>query len=163
MYTSSPWYDVMQVCLNGHMITSAAQSRPERRQRFCKDCGEKTIDACSVCNTNIRGLYHAGGRYLSASPRIPKYCIECGAAYPWQTAALENLNEIWRESDLSQQDLDELTRTLPDVLRDTPRTESASLKMKRIMGKLGKPVYDIAIKVVTDVASETAKKTLGLG
>jgi hypothetical protein len=31
------------------------------------------------------------------------------------------------------------------------------------MGKLGKPLYDISIKVVTDIASETAKKTIGLG
>jgi hypothetical protein len=49
----------------------------------------------------------------------------------------------------------------PDVLRDTPKTESATLKMKRLLGKMRKPLYDVAMKVVTDVASETAKKTLG--
>jgi len=51
---------------------------------------------------------------------------------------------------------------LPDVVRNTAKPESASLRLKRILGKLGKPLYDIAIKVTTDVASETAKKTLGL-
>jgi hypothetical protein len=37
------------------------------------------------------------------------------------------------------------------------------VKLKRIMSKLGKPVYDISIKVVSDMASKTAKKTIGLG
>jgi hypothetical protein len=82
--------------------------------------------------------------------------------YPWQAAAIENLREILLESELGSQDLDDLEKTLPDVVRDTPRTESASLKTKRILEKIAKPLYDVAIKVVTDVASETAKKTLGL-
>jgi hypothetical protein len=42
------------------------------------------------------------------------------------------------------------------------RQRARSLKLKRVIGKLGKPLYDISIKVITDIASETAKKTLGL-
>jgi hypothetical protein len=93
---------------------------------------------------------------------VPKYCIECGTPYPWQTAAIENLKCILQESELSSQDLAEVGKVLPDIVRDTAKTESASVKLKRIIGKLGKPLYEVAIKVVTDVASETAKKTLGL-
>ena len=52
--------------------------------------------------------------------------------------------------------------TLPDVLRDTPKTESSSLKLKGVLAKVGKPIYDISVKVITDVASETARKILGL-
>lgn len=69
---------------------------------------------------------------------------------------------IVRESELSSQDLQDLDKALPDIVRDTPKTESASLKARRILEKMGKPLYDIAIKVFTDAASETAKKTLGL-
>jgi hypothetical protein len=72
------------------------------------------------------------------------------------------LKEILREGDLSEQDVLAAESTLPDVLRETPKTESASLKLRRLLNLLGKPTYDIAIKVVTDVASEAAKKTLGL-
>jgi hypothetical protein len=61
------------------------------------------------------------------------------------------------------QDIQDVEGTLPDIVRDTTKTEGASLKLKRILGKLGKDVYSIAIKVVTDIASETAKKTLGIG
>jgi len=68
-----------------------------------------------------------------------------------------------QESELSTQDREEIDKALPDVLGDTAKTESAALKVKRILGKIGKPAYEVVIKVVTDVASETAKKTLGLG
>jgi hypothetical protein len=93
---------------------------------------------------------------------VPSYCYNCGAAYPWQQSAIDNLKEIFKESELSAEDVAIAEATLPDVLQDTPRTESASLKLRGIMGKLGKPLYDISIKVITDIASETAKKTLGL-
>ena len=73
-----------------------------------------------------------------------------------------NLTNILKESDLSAQDIEIAAAALPDILQDMPKTESASLKFKRIMGKLSKPFYDICIKVVTDIASETAKKTIGL-
>ena len=51
---------------------------------------------------------------------------------------------------------------MPDILRETPKSESAGLKLGRLMKGLGKPVYEVAIKVVTDVASETAKKAMGI-
>jgi len=156
------WYDVMQVCLNGHLITQCAESHPERGQKFCKDCGAKTIDACASCDTKIRGYLHMEGFVDWTVPPVPKYCVNCGAAYPWQEAAIENLKGILEESELSSQDRQEIDSALPDILRDTPKTESASLKVKRILGKLGKPLYEVAIKVITDLASETAKKTLGL-
>lgn len=139
-----------------HKIAEYAVSHPESRQKFCEDCGEETIDACRHCKSNIRA-----SRYLDGT--VPKYCVECGLAYPGQAAAIENLSEVLKESGLSAQDLEKVNTTLPDVVRNTPKTESASLRLKGILGKLGKSGYDIAIKVVTDVASETAKKTLGLG
>lgn len=94
---------------------------------------------------------------------VPKYCVNCGAPYPWQASAIENLTEIVHESNLNSQDLEDFDRALPDVLRESPRTETASLKVKRILGKMGKPLYEVAIKVVSDIASETAKKILGFG
>ena len=162
MYRSGDWQDVMQVCLNGHHITDYAASQPQWRQRFCQDCGAKTIEACQSCGMNIPGKSHVAGVLDLTTLSVPKYCINCGAAYPWQAAAIENLREILRESNLSSQDLQDVDKALPDVLRNTPKTESAALKLKRIMGKIVKPLYDVALKVVTDVASETAKKTLGL-
>jgi hypothetical protein len=92
----------------------------------------------------------------------PAYCGGCGKAFPWQASAIENLREILLESELAAEDREEIERALPDVLRDTPKTENAALKVKRLLGKVGKPLYDIAIKVLSDVASETAQKAMGL-
>jgi hypothetical protein len=93
---------------------------------------------------------------------VPKYCINCGAAYPWQQSAIDNLKEILKKSNLSPQDMEIIEATLPDVLRDTPKAESSPLKLKGVLAKVGKPIYDISVKVITDVASETARKILGL-
>ena len=153
------WKDVMQVCMNGHRITQYAASEPETRKQFCKECGAKSIDACEACTARIEVRHNS--RFVM-SQNVPKYCSGCGAPFPWQTAAIENLQEILRESELSDEELEEAGAALPDIVRDTPKTESASLKMKRLLGKAGKPVYDVAIKVISDVASETAKKTMGL-
>ncbi len=156
-------------CLNGHyvgLLTVARhvrewQATMTRRERdgakghaqFCTTCGAANINACQHCQTPIE-IRHSGDR--------PAYCGGCGKPFPWQESAIENLKAVLQESNLSAQELQEAENALPDVLRETAKTESASLKLKRIMGKLGKPLYDVAIKVITDVASESAKKTLGL-
>lgn len=156
------WYDVMQVCLNGHGITSVAGSKPIHRENFCKQCGAQTIDSCQECRCPIRGYRHTP-RVVDTRPvPVPKYCIGCGKPYPWQVAAIESLKEIVRGSKLTQAERDELDNTMLDVIRDTPKTESSSLKLRQLLEKMGKPLYDIALGVLTDVASETAKKTLGL-
>lgn len=155
-------HDVMQVCLNGHQITDRAMTKPQFRQDFCDKCGEATIDACPACSTSIRGKYHYENVVGGRSPPVPAYCHGCGKSYPWQDAAIANLKDVLREGDLSEDDIAAAEATLPDVLRDTPKSEAAALRLKRIMAGLGKPVYDVAIKVVSDIASETAKKTMGL-
>lgn len=42
------------------------------------------------------------------------------------------------------------------------RTEVAALKLKKLLGKLGKPTYNFCIRVLSDLMSETAKKTFGV-
>lgn len=163
MHRSDSWWDVMEVCLNGHQITAYAESQPDHRQKFCDECGEKTISACEKCGTNMRGYRHVDGVISISKVPVPKYCLNCGTPYPWQAAKTENFREILQETELSREDLQEADKALPDILRETPRTEIASLKMKRIMGKVGKPIYGILLKVITDLASEGAKKAMGLG
>jgi hypothetical protein len=45
---------------------------------------------------------------------------------------------------------------------ETAFTEPASLRLKAMLSRLGKPAYEIAIKVISDIGSATAKKILGL-
>ena len=56
----------------------------------------------------------------------------------------------------------EVAALVPDLTSDTPKAESAALKLKPILLRLGKVGYDVAVKIITDVASEVVKKTIGL-
>lgn len=155
-----PGHDVMQVCLNGHQITSLAVGSPDLRRDFCKDCGAKTVTSCGACSAQIRGRRHDS--MTVRSPPVPRYCEDCGVAFPWQQAAIDNLTEILRDDGLNEDQMAVFEAALPDVIRETPKTESAALKVSKVLRGLGKPAYDISIKVLSDLASETAKKALGL-
>ncbi len=118
--------------------------------------------ACPECQAHIRGYFHMESVFTTHTSPVPKYCINCGKPYPWQTRTIEALTDILKEGALPAEDVQTFSNALPDVLRDSPKTDSASLKIKRILGKLGKDTYDIAIKVLTDVATEAARKQIGL-
>jgi hypothetical protein len=83
-------------------------------------------------------------------------------AYPWQEAALKHLQEILQLAELPDSDLQDAVGALPDVVRDTPKTQLAVLKFKNVLVKLKKPVADATKSVLTTVATEAAKKMLGL-
>lgn len=75
---------MMQVCLNGHKITSNYDSAPEFRQSKCDKCGSDTIHECPECGEPIRGEYHVEGvTSLMAGPDPKDYCHKCGEPYPW--------------------------------------------------------------------------------
>jgi hypothetical protein len=38
-----PYYETMQVYLNGHQITDRYNSSPEQRRKYCDKCGAETI------------------------------------------------------------------------------------------------------------------------
>lgn len=153
-------YDVMQVCLNGHQITTAAETSPHQRKQFCPKCGEKTIDACPECNAPIQGrLKGVLSNYL---PDVPNNCTNCGTAYPWRLGAIANAIEVV-QMEVDAADAAAVPDLVKMVVIDAPRTEVSALKLKKLLGKLvGKPAYDICIHVLSDLMSETAKKTLGM-
>lgn len=62
-------YDVAQICINGHVVTSALERNPELGKKFCQKCGEPTISKCPNCGQSIQGLYFGGG--MSFSPYVP--------------------------------------------------------------------------------------------
>ena len=150
--------DVSQVCLNGHLITTAAVETPESRKAFCPDCGASTIMACVQCREAIPGT-----NWDTAAPsprRPPNYCQACGSAHPWHQSAIANAIEVLEELELEEADLISAKSALPDLMSDTPKSEVAILRIRRILSKAGKPAYDIGIKVISDLASETIKKAL---
>jgi len=76
-------YDSMQVCMNGHMITSHVHKHPEDLRKFCQECGEKTIVECPECSLFIPGHEDIPGLAYPGPSEPPDYCHGCGSAYPW--------------------------------------------------------------------------------
>lgn len=79
---------------------------------------------------------------------------------PWQAAKLENLAEILAMSGVSEGDLAIVRSAIPDIAKETPKSESATMKVKVILKKLGSDAYGVALKVITDIASEYSMKML---
>ena len=79
---------------------------------------------------------------------------------PGKSAQLDRMNALVRivGSDLGDAEANVVAALVPDLTSDTPKAESAALRLKPILLRLGK-VGDDAIKIITDVASEIAKKT----
>ena len=154
-------YDIMQVCMNGHRINSSYQEFAQHNKAFCPDCGEATITACPECKAPIKGYYY-GGVIRSSQVPVRAFCDACGMAYPWQVARVANALEVLRLQGVDEADVQEIEKNLSDITRDTPRTQVAVLRVRKALAKAGKPVYDVCIKVIGDVAAATVKAQLGL-
>jgi hypothetical protein len=84
-------------------------------------------------------------------------------AYPWQVAGVANALEVLRLQGFDEADVQEIEKNLPDVTRDTPRSQAAALRILKTLGKfVGKPAYDAGMKVIVDIAAAAAKSHLGV-
>ena len=73
--------DIMQVCDNGHWITSLYLASPDNRKQQCDLCGAKTLIACPHCHFEIPGLDHK--RVIGAGTGVPTHCERCSERFPW--------------------------------------------------------------------------------
>lgn len=153
-------YEVQQVCLIGH-VTNNCASDASKNQNFCEICGAKTIASCQYCKGPIRGghKFNPG----PAHPRPDAYCLHCGKPFPWTESKLSAVRAIAEESEnLDAQDREQLDTLLPDLIAktETPRTQLAILKMKKLIKKGGSVFAEVLRKTLVDVVSESAKKVL---
>lgn len=155
----SAYYETGQACLNGHAITGYASSSPERSQAHCSQCGAPTIVACPNCSAPLHGEYMVPGVFIAGLAWTPDdYCYSCGQPYPWQAAAEEATAEMARELFfLAPEDRELLAKSIPDLLRETPRTNLAISRVKRLLARTGEEsgkqflaaLKDVAVAVVT--------------
>ena len=151
-------YDVALVCENGHVINASSATYVQRNSNFCDQCGAKTINVCQSCNEKIRG-YEIG--YATYGYELPKYCHNCGMAYPWQEnaiiAALEYTDEI---EDLNDEQRQQLKSLIPDLAKNSPQTQVATLRYSNLVTKMSKAAGSALRELLVDVVSEAAKKAL---
>ncbi len=157
-------YEVGLACLNGHNINGCANLCPQYNAKFCGECGEPTIDACPKCRADIRGdLFYEMETIDVKRWKPPAYCHECGAAYPWTerrtealAAAIEQLDE------LTEAEREKLRESIPDVIRETLKTETAVARFKKAIGKAGTVGGRLLSDVLTKVAAEVVVKSMGI-
>ena len=118
---------------------------------------------CPECHTPIQGHYRSPGVLSIRETPVPNNCQGCGTAFPWRQDAIASAIEILQmQLEEEEQDATEVAELVPVIAIETPKTQLAALKLKRLMSKLAKPAYDVSIKVVSDLVSETTKETLGM-
>lgn len=157
-------------CRNGHYIASynrtaqsmvqalhmkVAEDRDDspHKEKFCGVCGASNLLACEHCHSLIKSLTDRGGK--------PGYCITCGKPYPWTEATLTAAKEYTQElEELTAEDKAALIATFDDLVADTPRTELAAHRFKKLIRKSGPVAGEFLRKMIVDIASETAVKLL---
>jgi hypothetical protein len=155
-------YRVAEVCPSGHVSTDAADASPELREKFCSRCGEATMMACPGCKADIRGDYYVEGFFgVGHEYKPPAHCHNCGASFPWterKVAAAVELLEVG--ANLSPEEAQLFGADLTELTKDSPKTQVASLRVKRVLTKVGGSLASGVRDIVVDVLSEAAKKII---
>ena len=152
-------YDTAQICENGHLISRLAETG-KHTEDHCSKCGAKTITACGHCKEKIRGHLHGTMPSIEEEP-IPKFCHTCGHPYPWTEKGIKAAKELILEAEkLTPEEREILNKSLDEIVRDTPSTQVAVIRFKKILPKMGKDIAECMRSIVVEIASEAAKKFL---
>lgn len=155
------FYDIAQVCTNGHVVNDLAKEMREQNKEFCEKCGKKTITKCSSCNAEIQGRYNNGQQFERPVDIPPAFCQSCGKPYPWTDIKIKVAHEFTQElEDITKEDKAILSQSIDDIVTETPRTNLAVVRIKKILTKITGVAYTESKKIIVDIASETAKKLL---
>jgi len=157
---------VQQVCENGHQITYCHDIRPEEGKKFCPECGAPTLIACPSCEEPIQGSLlkfveswtGTGGEMMPEYPAdIPRFCQNCGEAYPWTQKKIQTAIQILMEfGDLNEEEKKTINQDIENVAKDVPEAELSARRIKRIWDKGSRAGYE----VIMELASRTAAKIL---
>lgn len=149
-------------CLNGHHITRELELYGG--DNFCKKCGEKTISECPECQEHIQGRPRWSNVRIIGSIPPPAYCHNCGKPYPWTIIAIETAKNLVKDAEeLSTTERDQLVESISDIMVDTPKTELAATRFKKLINKVGTTTRNLLYQWSIDFASETAVKLIKEG
>lgn len=154
-------YDVAQICLNGHFVNSDMMSFPEFNKEYCDRCGDKTINTCQHCNTDIQGSYEEEDIVFAGKYVVPKYCHSCGNSFPWTESILKASHELIDiQESLNEDEKKELMESIIILTKDTPLAEVAKIKFKKIVSKLPSQMGESIKNIITDIISESVRKSI---
>lgn len=155
-------YDIAQICINGHVITSMAGSSPEFRKSFCNLCGASTIMKCQKCNKSIKGYYHVEGVFGFSSPyKAPKFCDNCGESFPWTETRLKTTRELIDLIDsLNVDEKNDFKVTVEHLVRDSAETSLAKIKFKKYIQKADSEITNGIKELLSDIVNDAVKQSI---
>jgi len=105
-------------------------------------------------------MYISPGRVVHPY-EIPRYCLQCGAAYPWTSARLNAAKTLVLEMDgLTSAEQASLSQGIDDLVRETAQASTAVVRLKKLAPKMGKEALDMLRSILYDIVSETMRKSL---
>lgn len=155
-------YRVAEVCPNGHVSTTSADTSPELREQFCSKCGEPTMTACAKCKAAIRGQFDVES-VISIGDRYdpPAFCYNCGAVFPWTERKVAGAIELLEAgTNLPAQEVQQFRDDLTELTKDSPRVQAASERFKKVLSKVTPSIASGVREIIVDVLSEAAKKAI---
>lgn len=155
-------YDIAQICLNGHVINSLAQSAPNHNKNFCDDCGAETITKCPSCNQFIKGTYHYPGSFVFGEDfEASKFCDNCGKMYPWTETQIQVAAELIELAEkLTPNEKIDFNSNILELIKETPKVPIAQIKVKRIMDKIDKNISSSIHDALESIISQTIQDNI---
>lgn len=156
------YYTNAAICKNGHVDTSDTSSGISGK--FCKTCGAEIINKCPQCGVEIQGDYRVTGiAMIGFSYTPPSYCHNCSKPYPWTEARIEAAKMLIEDmEELSEEEKRKMSESIDKIITDTPYTEVSANRIKRGLLKIGKEGASMLRDILVNIATEAAKKHLGL-
>jgi hypothetical protein len=95
------------------------------------------------------------------APQSAPYCHQCGQPYPWTTAKIEAAQEQARELFfLDPADRELLAGSIADLMRDTPSTELAATRIKRLLTRSTDEGAKLFLGTIRRIASAGALRLI---
>jgi len=154
------WWDIAQICDNGHVINPRMEEEPRLRADFCPTCSARTIVACRNCGAHIRGQFHAPGDPLEFTR--PAFCHSCGAPHPWREFLMQLKALALSAGGLDASEREDLASSFDHLVEDTSKTQKAIDILRRCLPRVGREIASGMRELLVKVATEAVKVQLGI-
>lgn len=161
-------WDVALICRNGHLINDRFRENPAANANRCSTCGAEPIASCPGCRESIRGFHYQQRDQLSQDQlpgtplgAVPQYCDACGRPFPWTERAMSAARALIRElAALDSYERDLLRRSIDHIIRETPQTPLAILRIRTALSRLEGETAAALRELLLSVANDAVKQRL---